>query len=548
MKTVIVGGVAGGASAAARLRRLDEHARMILFERGEHISFANCGLPYYLSGVIENRDDLLLQTPKSFGGRFDVDVRVKSAVTAIDRAEKAVVVSGPDGIYRESYDRLILSPGAEPIRPDIPGLDGPRVYTLRNVADAEVLRRMAERNTGQRAVIIGGGFIGLEVAENLVEAGLCVSLIEAAGHVLPPVDFDMAQDVHRHLVKKGVDLRLHTLVTAVDDEADGPVTVRFKDGEPISCALVVLAIGVRPDSHLASACGLETDERGYILVDEHMRTSDQDIYAVGDAVKVRHFVTGQPVGIPLAGPANRQGRIAADNIAGRPSVYKGTQGSGIVKVFDLTVCFTGVSEEAANMWKLDVDKVFLWLPSHATYYPGAKNMSMKIIFEKSSGRILGAQIVGRDGADKRMDVLAAAIRHRLTASDLTELELCYAPPYSSAKDPVNMAGFAVMNVLEGLVRQFHWHDVADLPRDGSVTLLDVRTDSEYAAGHIPGFIHVPLDSLREHLQQLDKSKPVYLYCFSGMRSYVACRILSGHGYDCYNLAGGWRLYESAVLG
>ena len=546
MKVVVVGGVAGGASAAARLRRLDESAEIIMFERGEYISFANCGLPYYIGGEITDRAALTLQTPQSFHSRFHVDVRINSEVTAIDPKAKQVTVRSKDrGEYTESYDKLILSPGAAPIRPPMEGADNERVFTLRNIPDTYKIRGYVEEQHPKSAVVVGGGYIGVEMAENLKNAGVDVTIVELADHVIAPLDYDMACDGHRYLKEKGVGLILQNGVQSIREEG-GALRLTLSDGE-IDTDLVIMAVGVRPDTALAKEAGLELNRRGAIVVDEHMLTSDPDIYAVGDAVEVTDFVTGEKAYIPLAGPANKQGRIAADNICGIPTTYKNTQGSAVLKIFDMTVATTGVNERAAKAAGLDYDKVYTFSNSHASYYPGSTGMSIKTLYEKGTGKILGAQIVGFDGVDKRCDVLATAIRAGMTAKDLTELELCYAPPFGSAKDPVNFVGYVIENTLAGRVKNFFWDDVAKLPRDGSVTLLDVRTDLERENGqYIDGFIHIPVDELRERVGELDKSKPVYIHCRTGLRSYVACCMLAGLGFDCYNLSGGWRLYESIL--
>ena len=546
MKVVIVGGVAGGASAAARLRRLDESAEIIMFERGEYISFANCGLPYYIGGEITKKSALTLQTPQSFNARFNVDVRVNSEVTSIDPKAKTVTVRSKDrGEYTESYDKLILSPGAAPIRPPMEGADNARVFTLRNIPDTIKIREYVEEEFPESAVVVGGGYIGVEMAENLKNAGVAVTIVELADHVIAPLDYDMACDVHRYLKEKGVGLILKNGVQAIKEEG-GKLKLTLSDGE-IETDMVIMAVGVRPDTALAKDAGLELNKRGAIVVNEHMLTSDPDIYAVGDAVEVTDFVTGEKAYIPLAGPANKQGRIAADNICGIPTTYKNTLGSAVLKIFDMTVATTGVNERAAKAAGLDYDKVYTYSNSHASYYPGSTGMSIKTLYEKGTGKILGAQIVGFDGVDKRCDVLATAIRAGMTAKDLTELELCYAPPFGSAKDPVNFVGYVIENTLAGRVKNFFWDDVVKLPRDGSVTLLDVRTDLERENGqYIEGFIHIPVDELRARAGELDKSKPVYIHCRTGLRSYVACCMLAGMGFDCYNLSGGWRLYESIL--
>ena len=543
MKTLIIGGVAGGASAAARLRRLDEAAEIILFERGEYISFANCGLPYYIGGEITDRDALTLQTPESFRARFNVDVRVLNEVLSIDKSSKTVTVKNhaTGETYSEGYDRLILSMGAYPVLPNIEGAGSDKVFTLRNIPDTYKIRDYIDNKKPRTAAVVGGGYIGVEMAENLHRAGLSVTIVEMADQVIAPLDYDMASDVHRHIESKGVRLMLGNAVRSIRDDG-GRLHVALNSGE-IEADMLIMAVGVLPETGIAKNAGIEVNRRGSILTDSHMRTSDPYIYAVGDAVEVVDFVTGQKSFIPLAGPANKQGRIAADNICGIESEYTGTQGSSILKVFDMTVAATGVNEKTAKKLGLDYDKSFTYSASHASYYPGAVNMSVKVIFEKGSGKILGAQIVGYDGADKRCDVIAAAIRFGATARDLTRLELSYAPPYSSAKDPVNMAGFVIENLLDGRVKNFHWHDVRSLPRDGSVTLLDTRTRMEYENGHIDGFVNIPLDSLRGRLSELDKNKPIYVTCQVGLRGYIACRILSQNGFDCYNLSGGYRLYH-----
>ncbi|MDR0442687.1 MAG: FAD-dependent oxidoreductase [Treponema sp.] len=543
-KIVIVGGVAGGASAAARLRRLDEKARIILFERGEYISFANCGLPYYIGGEITNKAALTLQTPESFTARFNVDVRVQNEVTAIDRQTKSVTVTNlkTGEKYSESYDALILSPGAEPIWPDIPGINSSRVFKLRNIPDTYKIKDFIDNNHPKSAVVVGGGYIGVEMAENLKNAKLAVTIIELADQVIAPLDYDMACDVHRYIEQKGVKLLLGNAVQKLEEDNNG-IAVTFTGGS-IRADMVIMAIGVRPESGIAKDAGLAINERGGIIVNEHMKTSDDNIYAVGDAVEVTDFVSGQKAMIPLAGPANKQGRIAADNICGIASKYEGTQGSAILKIFDMTVAATGINEKTAKRLGIDYDKSFTWSGSHAGYYPGAVNMSIKTLFEKKSGKILGAQITGYDGVDKRCDVFAVAVRAGMTAFDLAKLELCYAPPYSSAKDPVNMAGFVIENQLTGKVKNFHWHDVEALPRDGTITLLDVRIALEFENGHIDGFINIPLEELRRRINELDKNKKVYIICQIGLRGYVAARILSQNGFDVYNLNGGFRLYNS----
>ena len=542
MKTIIIGGVAGGATAAARLRRLDEKAEIIILERGEYVSFANCGLPYYIGGVITDREDLTLQTPESFKARFNIDVRVLNEAVKVSPDTKTVTVKNlrTGETYEETYDNLILSMGAEPILPNIEGADGSNVFTLRNIPDTLKIKNYIDTAKPRSAVVIGGGYIGVEMAENLVEAGLKVAIVELADHLIAPLDFDMAADVHRYIKSKGIALHLNNGVKAINGN-----TVILQDGE-ITADMIILSVGVRPETAIARDCGIELNPRGSIVVNNKMQTNIPNIYAVGDAVEVEDFITKKPAFIPLAGPANKQGRIAADNIAGYESVYTGTQGSAVLKLFDMTIATTGLNEKSAQAAGVDYDKTYTYSASHATYYPGAVQMSIKALWDKKTLKIIGAQIVGFDGVDKRMDVLATAIRFGAKITDLTTLELCYAPPFGSAKDPVNMLGFVAENIVSGKLKQFFWHDVENLPRDGSVFLLDTRTPFEVMRGKIDGFVNIPLDSLRERLDEIPKDKPVYVHCHSGLRSYLACRILTGNGYDCYNLAGGWRLYESVI--
>ena len=547
MKVVIVGGVAGGATAAARLRRLDETAEIVVFERSGFISYANCGLPYYIGGVIEDEAELTLQTPESFYERFRVQVKVRHEVTAIDRAAKTVTVHDltTGRVFSEPYDKLLLAPGARPTQPALPGVGLDRLFTLRTVEDTLRIRRFVDEQHPQSVVLAGGGFIGLELAENLRERGLDVTIVQRPRQLMAPFDADMAALIHREVRAHGVHLALGHTVEGFA-ETNGGVEVLLKGEQPLRADMVVLAIGVTPDSHLAADAGLELGLKGSITVTDRMQTSDPDIYAVGDAVQVRHFVSGQPALIALAGPANKQGRIAADNIAGGDSHFKGSQGSSVLKIFGLTAAATGLNEGAARRAGLDTDAVVLSPMNHAGYYPGGQVMTMKVVFERRTGKILGAQIIGSDGVDKRIDVLATAIRAGMSAYDLTELDLAYAPPYSSAKDPVNMAGYMIENLLTGRVRQFRLDDLAALPRDGSVTLVDARTPGEYRRGHADGFINLPLDELREHLAELDPAKPVYVMCQSGLRSYLACRILAQYGFTCYNFTGGYRFYEAVT--
>jgi CoA-disulfide reductase len=545
LKVLIIGGVAGGATAAARLRRLDEHIEIIMFERGEYISFANCGLPYYIGGIIADRDDLLLQTPGSFRRRFNVDVRVLSEVLSINHKAKTIKVLNikTGETYNENYDKLILAPGASPIKPPIEGIDSKRVFTLRDITDTDNIKSFITENKPKSAVVIGGGFIGIEMAENLKKAGLQVSIVELSEQVIAPLDIDMVCDVHNHLEQNGISLYLNNGLQKITEYSYG-LSITLQKGT-LETDFVILAIGVKPESRLAKDAGLEINSRGSIVVDKHMRTSDPDIFAAGDVVEVTDFVSGQAVMIPLAGPANKQARIAADNICGIMSEYNGTQGSAVIKIFDITAAFTGINEKTARQLNFNYDKIFLWLPGHADYYPGSNPMSIKVLFDKNNGKILGAQIVGYDGVDKRCDVLAVAIRAGMTAYDLAKLELCYAPPFSSAKDPVNLAGYVIENVLAGKVKNFHWHELDSLPRDGSVTLLDVQSRFEFAQRYIDGFINIPLDSLRKRIGELDPAKPVYITCYSGQRSYVAARILTQNGFDVFNLSGGYRLFNAA---
>lgn len=544
MKVVIIGGVAGGATAAARLRRLDEQAEIIILERSGYISYANCGLPYYIGGEITDREALTLQTPASFWARFRIEVRVHNEVTAIHPERKNVTVRRLDDgvVYEEAYDKLILSPGAKPVRPALPGINDSRIFTLRNVEDTFAIHAFIEQNAPRRAVVAGGGFIGLEMAENLTQQGIETTIVERMEQVMAPLDSDMACSVHAYLREKGVNLRLGETVAGFTSNEAG-LRVRLESGDSVSADFVILALGVAPDTALARAAGLALGVRGSIAVNDRMQTSDQDIYAVGDAVESVHFVSGEKTLAALAGPANKQGRIAADQICGRESRYHGVQGSSVLKLFDMTVAATGLNEAAARAAGIAFDKTVTFSASHATYYPGATNMTVKTLFSPETGRLFGAQIVGFEGVDKRIDVLAAAVRMGMTGEALTELELSYAPPYSSAKDPVNMAGYVIENVRSGLVRQYHWHDVEALPRDGSVILLDTRTPAEYGRGHIEGAVNLPLDELRERLPELERGKPIYVNCHSGLRSYLACRILMQNGFECYNLSGGYRFYQ-----
>ena len=547
MKIVIVGGVAGGATAAARIRRLDEHAEIIVFERTGFISYANCGLPYYIGDVIQHKADLTLQTPESFWKRFRIKMKVQHEVVAIHPEKKSVSVRNlvTGDTFEEGYDKLLLSPGAKAVLPELPGVDSKKIFTLRTVEDTFAIKDFVTQHKPRSAVMVGGGFIGVELAENLRELGLAVTIVQRPPQLLSPFDADMAAFIHNQMRKNGIKLALGASVTGFQEDAEG-ISVMLKDGNPIHGDMVILAIGVTPESQLAQDAGLALGMKGSILVNDRMETSIKDIYAVGDAVQVKHAVTGADSLIPLAGPANKQGRIVADTICGGDSRYHGSQGSSIIKLFDMTAATTGINETHARKAGLSVDTVILSPMSHAGYYPGGKIMTMKVVFEKESYRLLGAQIVGYDGVDKRIDVLATAIHAGMKATDLKELDLAYAPPYSSAKDPVNMAGFMVDNISKGL-KQWHLSDLEMLLQDESVTLLDTRTPKEFIQGHIEGFMNIPVDELRERIEEVPVGKPVYLICQSGLRSYIATRILEGLGYEAYNFAGGYRFYEAVML-
>ena len=547
MKVVIVGGVAGGATAAARIRRLDEQAEVIVFERSGYISYANCGLPYYIGGVIEDPEDLTLQTPESFWKRFRIQMKVRHEVTAIHPDRKTVSVrnleTGED--FEEAYDQLLLSPGAKPVWPELPGMGSERLFTLRTVEDTFRIKEFINQNRPKSAVMVGGGFIGLEMAENLRQLGMEVTIVQRSRQLMNPFDPDMAAFIHNEVRKHGVKLMLGHSLEGFREKNSG-LEVLLRDGVSVSADMVILAIGVTPESILAKEAGLALGIKGSILVNDRMQTSAPDIYAVGDAVQVKHFVTGADSLIPLAGPANKQGRIAADNIRGGDSRYLGSQGSSVIKVFDMTAATTGINEGSAKKAGLHVDKVILSPMSHAGYYPGGKMMTMKIIFEKETYRLLGAQIIGYEGVDKRIDVLATAIHAGLKGNQLKDLDLAYAPPYSSAKDPVNMAGFMIDNLARGQLKQWHLADEEKLPRDGSVILLDTRTAAEYNRGHVAGFRNIPVDELRERIGELEPGKPVYVICQSGLRSYIASRILAGSEYETYNFSGGFRFYDAVM--
>lgn len=547
MKVIIVGGVAGGATAAARIRRLDEQAEIVVFERSGYISYANCGLPYYVGDIITDPDELTLQTPESFFRRFRVDMKVRHEVVAIHPEKKAVTVRNldTDTEFEENYDKLILSPGAKPTQPDMPGVEIENVFTLRTVEDTFRIKDYIKKNHPRSVVLAGGGFISLELAENLKELGMDVTIVQNGKQLMNPFDADMASFIHNELRRYGVNLVFGHAVTGFTKH-DGGVEVMLKDNCSLRADMAVLAIGVTPDTELARSAGIELGLKGSIVVNDKMETSVPNIYAAGDAVQVKNFVTGEDDLIALAGPANKQGRIIADNICGLNSHYNGSQGSSVIKVFDLTAATTGINEKRASKSGIDADSVILSPMSHAGYYPGGKVMTMKVVFEKETYRLLGAQIIGYDGVDKRIDVIATAIRAGMKATELKELDLAYAPPYSSAKDPVNMAGFIIDNIANSGLKQWHVGDADKLPRDGSVTLLDTRTVGEFNRGHIEGFYNIPVDELRERIDEIPEGKPVYVICQSGLRSYIACRILQGYGYDVYNFAGGFRFYDAVT--
>ncbi|MGE7824367.1 CoA-disulfide reductase [Paenibacillus sp. NPDC093718] len=542
-KIVIVGGVAGGASAAARLRRLDESSAIVLVERGEYISFANCGLPYYIGETIIDRNKLMVQTVPGLSRRYELDIRNLSEVTSILRDEKMVTIKNlaTGETYTESYDYLILSPGAKPVTPDIRGLSESRnVFTLRNIPDTDKIKRYVDEAQPKEAVIIGGGFIGLEMAENLADRGIQVTVIEMANQVMAPLDYEMAAIVQSHLKEKGVRLILEDGVQAFHD---GGHQIELSSGKRISTEMTLLSIGVRPESVLASDAGLPVNDRGGIQVNEFMQTTDPSIYAIGDAIEVKDFVLQSQAFIPLAGPANRQGRLVADHIYGKTIRYKGTLGSSIAKVFDLTVAATGVNEKRLKQMNIPYQALHIHPSSHAGYYPGAYPISLKLLFHPETGQIYGAQAVGADGVDKRIDVIATAIKGNLSVWDLTELELSYAPPYSSAKDPVNYAGYVAANILDGLVETVQWHEIDDLVGNGA-TLIDVREPKEREAGYIPGSINIPLNDLRSRLKELPENEMLYVTCQVGLRGYLAARILAEHGFRVKNLDGGWKTYAA----
>lgn len=547
MKILIIGGVAGGATAAARLRRIDENAEIIMVDRGEYISFANCGLPYHIGGIIEERGSLLVQTVEGMKNRFGIDVRVKTEAVKINKENKSVLLkdlkSGRE--YEEKYDYLVLSPGAEPLRPPISGINSPRIFALRNIPDMDKIISYVSEKKPRRAVVIGGGFIGIETAENLAHRGINITIVEMADQIMAPIDYEMASIVHSHLKDKNIELYLKDGVESFEDKEEH-TTVFLKSGKRIKSDMVILAIGVKPDTHLAKDAGLRMGDRGGIYVDEYLTTSDAAIYAVGDAIETTNFLTGKRIMVPLAGPANRQARIAADNIIyGNKKQYDGIVGTSIAKVFDLTVAATGFNEKTLKMSGIEYTASITHGSSHASYYPGAMPITIKLLFDKS-GLILGAQVVGIDGADKRVDVIATAIKAKMTVEDLESLELAYAPPFGSAKDPVNIAGYAANNILKGDVKAIYWNEIDNLDLT-KVQLVDVRTKEEYELGTIKNALNIPLDELRGSLKKIDSDKQIVVFCQVGLRGYLAYRILEQNGFkNISNLSGGYKIYSYAV--
>ncbi|NLG15755.1 MAG: FAD-dependent oxidoreductase [Fibrobacter sp.] len=542
-KILVVGGVAGGASFAARMRRLDESAEIVLFERGDFISFANCGLPYHIGETIRERQNLIIQTPESFTTRFKVDVRTGSEIVSVDTKNNNVTVKSRLNTYQESYDYLVLSPGAGPMRPPIEGIDNQRIVTLRNIPDMDRIKRLVDAGQIKDAVVVGGGFIGLEMAEALKHRGVSVTLVEALDQVFAPADPEMAASVTQQLRLNGVKVFTSDGAKRFSDTGNGKVQIDLNSGHSLIADLVVLAIGVRPDTGFLAGSGIELNPRGAIIVDQHMRTSTENVYAVGDAIEVTDYITGLKTHIPLAGPANRQGRLVADHIAGRNVKYANTQGTSVCKIFDLTAAVTGINEKTAKTKGIPYLKSYTHSASHASYYPGATPVSIKLLFSPEDGRVLGAQAMGNDGVDKRIDVLSIAVRHKLTVNDLTELELAYAPPYGSAKDPVNIAGFTAQNILSGLTPVCYAEDISRL-KDEGYTLLDVRTKEEFEQGTIDGSINIPVDELRSRLSEIDKTRPVAAYCQVGLRGHLATRILLQNGFLAKNLSGGYRTYSA----
>ena len=546
MKIIIIGGVAGGATTAARIRRVDETAEIILLEKGKHISYANCGLPYYIGGVIEEREKLFVQTPEAFSTRFRVDVRTENEVIFIDRKKKTVTVrQSSEDTYEESYDKLLISTGASPVRPPLPGIDLPGIFTLRNVTDTDRIKEYINSHSPRKAVVVGAGFIGLEMAENLHAQGAKVSIVEMGNQVMAPIDFSMASLVHQHLMDKGVNLYLEQAVASFEREVKG-LKVTFKNGQSISADIVILSIGVRPETSLARAAELTIGPAGGIAVNNYLQTSDEAIYAIGDAIEYRHPITGKPWLNYLAGPANRQGRIVADNILGAKIPYEGSIGTSIAKVFDMTVASTGLPGKRLRLEGIDYMSSTIHPASHAGYYPDAMPMSIKITFDKQTGRLYGGQIVGYDGVDKRIDGLALVIKHQGTVYDLMKVEQAYAPPFSSAKDPVAIAGYVAEDMITGKTNPVYWRELRDIEMENKF-LLDVRTQDEFALGSLPGAVNIPLDELRDRMSELPKDRMIYTFCAVGLRGYLAYRILTQHGFDkVRNLSGGLKTYRAAT--
>ena len=546
MKIIIIGGVAGGATTAARIRRVDETAEIILLEKGKHISYANCGLPYYIGGVIEEREKLFVQTPEAFSTRFRVDVRTENEVIFIDRKKKTVTVrQSSEDTYEESYDKLLISTGASPVRPPLPGIDFPGIFTLRNVTDTDRIKEYINSHSPRKAVVVGAGFIGLEMAENLHAQGAKVSIVEMGNQVMVPIDFSMASLVHQHLMDKGVNLYLEQAVASFEREGKG-LKVTFKNGQSISADIVILSIGVRPETSLARAAELTIGPVGGIAVNDYLQTSDEAIYAIGDAIEYRHPITGKPWLNYLAGPANRQGRIVADNILGAKIPYEGSIGTSIAKVFDMTVASTGLPGKRLRLEGIDYMSSTIHPASHAGYYPDAMPMSIKITFDKQTGRLYGGQIVGYDGVDKRIDGLALVIKHQGTVYDLMKVEQAYAPPFSSAKDPVAIAGYVAEDMITGKTNPVYWRELRDIEMENKF-LLDVRTQDEFALGSLPGAVNIPLDELRDRMSELPKDRMIYTFCAVGLRGYLAYRILTQHGFDkVRNLSGGLKTYRAAT--
>ncbi len=542
-RILIVGGVAGGASCAARARRLSETSEIIMFDRGPYVSFANCGLPYYVGDVIKKEEHLLVATPALFRDRFNIEVRLKSEVVRIDRDQNLIEVKDLEGgrSYTESYDILVLSPGASPIRPDLPGIDLPGIFSLRTIPDSRLIRNWIDQYQVSSAVVVGGGYIGMEMTENLHNRGLEVTVVEMQSQVMPLADAEMVVPIHETLKKQGVNLMLDETVAGFSNGIGHTLNLSLASGKEVSADLVILCIGVRPETGLAKDAGLDIGASGGILVDDNMNTSDPRIFAIGDAVEVQDVVTEEKGVIPLAGPANRQGRIAANVIMGRPSTFRGTQGTSVVGIMDQVIAFTGPSEKMLKRlgrWE-SMEKIYLHPGHHANYYPGASPITLKLIFQKEDGRIIGAQAVGKAGVEKRIDVISMAIQQNATVFDLEEAELCYAPQFGSAKDPVNIAGMIAANVVRGDVELAHWENVSET----KATLVDVRSPKEFGKAHLEGAVNYPLDNLRETMSELSKENEIWTYCFVGQRSYYAARALTQHGFNVRNISGGFKAYQ-----